>query len=222
MAKLTKSRKQRQRLATARKIKKLQKSGLISSNINPYKKPSQITLNKLSKYKGVISGKQEAVRVSSAKKAKEYRDRIGEGGSGRTVIVPREKGERFRVTKGDKITSTRKQYGQTIHKTIGDKFTPPKAGERAYYTLPTRKRGLGKLKRKTFASFDEMLFYLNQYEINFEDIEDYIEVEKTREGSALDRRVRREYTAARNRLRKKRKKKKSVKKKSRKKSGKRK
>lgn len=206
MAKSSKKRSLRQREITARKIRKLQSAGLISKNINPNKKPSTLTLNKFHKYREVLSGKKAAFRVSTAAKAKELRDKIGEGGIGRTVIVPREKGEKFHVGKDDKITSTRNQYGQKIHKVVGDKFAPPKPGERVYYTLPRRKRGLGQLKRRTFASFDEMLFYLTKYEIEFEDIEDYIETERVKEGSRTQKRVQQEYNAAREKLRKKRRK----------------
>ena len=204
MAKSSRSKRSGQRAITAGKIKKLQRAGLISAKIDPYKKPSTITLNKISKYRSVISGKQAAVRLSSSKKAAELRKRIGEGGAGRVVIVSREKGEKFTVTKKDEIHSTRNQYGQKIHKTIGDKFSPPKAGEKVYYTLPRRKRGLGQLKRRTFASFDELLFYLTKYEVNFDEIEDYIEVEKFKDGSRKQKQVQREYNEARAKLLKKR------------------
>jgi hypothetical protein len=199
-----------QRRITSRKVQKLQRAGLISSKIDPNSKPSKQTLAKLYKYRSVISGKEAAVRLDTAKSAKEFRDRIGQGGAGRVVIIPREKGEKFKVKDGQ-IVSTRTQYGQKIEKTIGDKFSAPRPGEKVYYTLPSRKRGLGSLKRRTFASFDEMLFYLTTYEINFEDIEDYIEVERTKPGSTLDKRVRSEYLTARNKLRKKRKKKRAKK-----------
>lgn len=205
MAKTSKSRVTAQRKITARKIEKLQRAGLISAKLDPYAKPSQFTLNKISKYKAVISGKAAAVQLSSAAKAKEFRNRIGEGGQGKVVVISREKGEKFSV-KDDKIKSIRTQYGQRIEKTIGEKFYAPRPGEKVYYTLPQRKRGLGTLKRRTFASFDEMLFYLTKYEIDFEDIEDYIEEERVKPGSATEKRVRSEYLEARNKLRKKRKK----------------
>jgi len=202
----SKSRGRGQRAITRGKIRKLQKAGLLSDKINPNARPSDYVKQQLYKYNSVISGKQAAVRLSSAKKAAELRSKIGEGGRGRVVIVPREKGEKFRVVSGDKIVSRRKQYGQTIEKTIGDKFSAPRAGEKIYYTIPRRKRGLGSLKRHTFSSFDEMLFYLQKYEIEFDDIEDYIEVERFTEGSRRQRQHQKEYNAAVRRLKNKRKK----------------
>jgi hypothetical protein len=185
-----------QRAITRGKIRKLQRAGLLSKDLDVNRKPSKYVLSQLYKYKSVISGKQAALKVSSAKKAADLRNKIGEGGRGRIVIVPREKGERFRVTKTDEIKSTRKAYGQTIEKTIGDKFTAPRPGEKVYYTIPRRKRGLGNLKRRTFASFDELLFYLSKYEIEFDDVEKYIEVERFAEGSRRQKQHQKEYTAA--------------------------
>lgn len=199
----TTKRRAGQREITRRKIVKLQKAGLLSSKINPDARPSKFILSKFDKYKGVLSGRQAAVKISSSAKAKELRGRLGEGGQGKIVIVPREKGEKFRVV-GDTIKSTRVQYGQRIEKTIGDKFTAPKAGEKIYYTIPRRKRGLGQLRRHTFASFDELLFYLSKYEIEFDDIEDYIEVERFADGSQRQIQHQREYDVARAKLIKRR------------------
>jgi hypothetical protein len=199
------SSRQATRRITAQKIRKLQRSGLISKRVDPSAKPSARVLSKLYKFRSVISGKEAAVRLSSAGKAKALRDKIGAGGAGRVVIVPRERGERFRVSAKDEIKSTRKAYGQIVEKTIGDKFTPPRQGEKIYYTIPRRKRGLGKLKRHTFASFDELLFYLEKYEIEFDDIEDFIEVERFSEGSRRQREFQREYSSAVRKLKRKRK-----------------
>jgi hypothetical protein len=207
MAKSIRKSRYSQRAMTSGKIKKLQRAGLLSDRIDPDTKPSKYVVNQLYKYRGVLSGRQAAVKVSSAAKASELRSRIGEGGTGRVVIVPREKGERFKVSKTDEIKSTRRAYGQTIHKTIGEKFTAPKPGQRLYYTIPRRKRGLGELKRHTFASFDEMLFYLEKYEIDFDDIEQYIEVERFSEGSRRERQFKREYNEAVRKLKNKRKRK---------------
>ena len=198
MATSTKKLSGGQRAITRGKIRKLQRAGLLSAKINANKKPSKYVLSQLYRFRGLTAPRPSvaAVRVSSARKAAEYRNKIGAGGRGRVVVIPREKGEKFHVTSKDEIKSTRQAYGQTISKTIGDKFLPPKEGERVYYTLPRRKRGLGSLKRRTFASFDEMLFYLTKYEIDFEDIEDYIEVERVREGSPTAKRVADEYNSA--------------------------
>jgi hypothetical protein len=194
-----------QRAITRGKIRKLQRVGLLSENVNANRKPSKFVLSKLYKYRSVISGKAAAVKLSSSSKAAELRNKIGEGGSGRIVVVRREKGERFSVTKDDTIKSIRKAYGQRIEKTIGDKFTAPKPCEKLYYTIPRRKRGLGELKRHTFASFDELLFYLQKYEIDFDDIENFIEVERFAAGSRRERQHKREYNAAVRKLKRSRK-----------------
>jgi hypothetical protein len=195
-----------QRAITRGKIRKLQKAGLLSSKVNANAPPSNYVKSQLYKYRGVIVGKQSALKVSSAAKAAEYRNRIGEGGQGRVVVVRREKGERFRVTKTDEIKSTREAFGQTIEKTIGDKFTPPKPGEKLYYTIPRRKRGLGGIKRRTFSSFDEMLFYFSKYDIDFDEVEQYIEVERFTSGSRRERQFKREYNTAVRKLKRNRKK----------------
>jgi hypothetical protein len=203
-----------QRAITRGKIKKLQRAGLVSARIDADKPPSKLLKAKFYKYRSILSGKSAAVKVSSAAKARELRGKIGYGGEGRAVIVPREKGERFKVGKNDTITSTRKAYGATIEKKIlGDKFAPPRAGEKLYYTIPKRRRGTASIKRTTFSSFDEMLYYLEKYEINFDDVEDYIEVERFKEGSRRERQERGEYLKARRRLQKKRAKSKSKKRK---------
>lgn len=194
-----------QRAITRGKIRKLQRAGLLSSKVNVNRKPSKYILSQLYKYKSVISGKEAALKISSSAKAQEYRNRIGYGGRGKIVVIPKERGERFRVTKTDEIKSTRKAYGEVINKTIGDKFTPPKPGERLYYTIPRRKRGLGSLKRHTFASFDELLFYISKYDIEFDEIEKFIEVERFAAGSRRERQFKREYATAVRKLKRNRK-----------------
>lgn len=167
-----------QRAITRGKIRKLQRAGLLSDKINASKKPNAFVKAKLYKYRRVLSGKDAAVKVSTTEKAEDYRRRIGAGGQGKTVIIPREKGERFSVTKKDEIKSTRTARGEKIHKSIGTKLRKPKPGEQLYYTIPKRTRGAGELKRRTFASYDEFEFYLDKYEIDFADLQDYIEVER--------------------------------------------
>jgi len=187
--------------ATQRKIRKLQRAGILSPKIDPTKKPSKYVLAKFDKYRGVLSGRQAAVRLSSEKKAAEYRRKIGEGGQGKTVLITREKGERFRVV-DDTIKSKRTAYGQTIDKVVGDKFDRPKTGEKVYYTLPRQSKGKI-FKRRTFASYDELLFFLNSSSGNgysFDDLKTYIEVERFKEGSRNAKRVQKEYNSARSKL----------------------
>lgn len=163
------------------KVARLKKAGYLK-NVDPSSKPTPAVFAAFSKHKDILTGRAAVIKAPTADKAAEIRKRLGLKGSGKTVIVPREKGERFNVTRSGEIHSTRHVYGQTVHKTIGHRVTKPKPGTKAYYTIPRRKRGLGTLKRTTFSSFDEMLFYLNKYEIDFEDVEDYIEVEEFAKG----------------------------------------
>lgn len=170
------------------KVARLQKAGLLK-NVDPSKKPTSAVFAQFSKHKDILTGQAAIVKAPSKAKARELRKKLGVKGSGDTLIIPREKGERFRVTRKGEIKSTRHVYGQTVHKTIGTRVSVPKAGGKAYYTLPRRKRGQGYLKRTTFSSFDELLFYLNKYEIDFEDVEDYIEVEEFKTGGRRDKQM---------------------------------
>ena len=86
-----------QRAITRAKVRKLQRAGLLSSKIDANAKPSKFVLSKLYKYRSLISGKQAAVKLASADAAAALRNKVGEGGERKVVIVPREKGEKFFV-----------------------------------------------------------------------------------------------------------------------------
>jgi hypothetical protein len=188
-----KTRSSQQRREYKAKIKKLQDAGLIGK-VDTRKHASPATKRILEKYKGFLAGRESAVNAPDAKTARELRRKFGFKGKGKTVIIPRERGERFRISKKGELTSERPnpiEPKTKIKKTFGEKTTsPPGPGERLYYTLPERRRGGTRLRRVTFASFDEMLYFLNNYDINFEDVEDYIEIEKVTVSSARDRSLR--------------------------------
>src|SRR5215469_8446857 len=158
----SKRRSASQRATTARKIRKLQKAGLLSEKIDPNKAPSTFVKNKIYKYQSVIAGNAAAVKLSSSKKAQEVRRKIGIGGEGKVAVIAREKGEKFRVLAGDKIKSHRvvdtPQGKKTIDKDISLDFAsinrPNRPGEQRYFTLPRRFRGSGVFSRRTFASLD--------------------------------------------------------------------
>lgn len=190
MAKRVRRKNQRQTYFS--NIKKLQRAGLIG-DVDLRKKATPATIRKIEKYRSYLHGKAQAVRAPDKATAARLRKTLGLKGSGKTIIVPKEKGERFTFQKStNEIVSTRKGYveGETIKKTLSKGF-PAKpeegSGKRLYYTIPERTRGAGKLKRKTFGSFDEMLYYLGKYDVNFEDIEDRIEIEEVRTGSRKDK-----------------------------------
>ena len=163
------------------KIVKLQKAGLIG-DIDLRKKATPAIKRKLEKYAGFLIGKESVVKAKTAKDARELRRKFGLKGDGKSIVIPREKGERLKIDAKGQITSIRPNPAnpkEKIKKTIGEKLGAVKRGEgNVYYTLPTRKRGLGTLKRKTFANFDELLFYLKAYDIDLTDVEDYIEIEE--------------------------------------------
>lgn len=183
-----------QRNFTKKKVEKLQRAGLLGDV--DFRKPLPKTvIDRLHKYNSLITGKATAVKAPSVKEAARLRKTLGLKGSGRTIVVPKEKKEKYTYQKSTgEIVSTRPGYnqGETIKKTLGPKFVAkpePGSGKRLYYTIPERTRGSGRLKRKTFSSFDEFLFYLSAYDINFEDIEERLEVEEVRDNSAKDKRL---------------------------------
>lgn len=175
-----------------RNVEKLQRAGLIGA-VDFRKKATPAIIRRLEKYKSVISGKSAAVKAPDLATAVKLRKTLGLQGSGKTIIVPKEKGETYSLKKSTgEIVSTRKGYnpGEKITKTLGSKFPAkpaPGSNKRLYYTIPARTRGAGKLKRKTFGSFDEMLYYLSKYEVEFEDIEDRIEIEEITKGGRSDK-----------------------------------
>jgi hypothetical protein len=175
------------------KVERLQKAGLIGK-VDKRKHASPEIQKQISKYSGYLSGKESAVEAPDAKTARALRRKFGFKGKGKTVIIPREKGERFTISKKGELSSVRPnplEKGTRLKKVFGEKtISPPQANERLYYTLPERRRGGTRIRRVTFASFDEMLFFLNNYDINFEDVEDYIEIEKVVIGSSRDKGLR--------------------------------
>jgi len=181
-----------QRDNTKANIKKLQAAGLLGP-VDLRKKISPDVIRRMDKYRAVLTGKAAVVKAPDLATARKLRKTLGLTGSGKSIVVPKEKGETYRLRKSTgEIVSTRKGYneGEIIHKTLGGKFPTkpaPSSGKRLYYTIPERQRGLGKLKRHTFGSFDEMLYYMSKYEIDFEDIEDRIEIEEVSTGSRKDK-----------------------------------
>lgn len=196
-----------QRAITRGKIRKLQRAGLLSREVNPNKPPSRYVKSQLYRYRGVIVGKQAAVKVSSSEKAAQLRERLDATGRGKTIVLPRQKGQRFRVTRGDVIKSTIEEFGQRVETTVGEKFgAPPQPGERVYYVLPRRRRGQEHLRRTVFSSFAEMMKSLESYHIDVNDVKDYIEVVRTKPGSRRADELERKHTEQFKQYRKRRRK----------------
>lgn len=175
-----------------RKVRKLQSKGLIG-DVDLRKKPSPAIHKQLEKYRDVLTGKATAVKVPDRARARELRSDLNARGRGNVVVVPKEsKTERITYSRREgKIIGKRPGYrdGETIKRTYGERLKARPVNAKAYYILPERRRGLGKLKRKVFASFDELLYYLNSYDINFEDVEDIIEIEEVERNSVADEKI---------------------------------
>jgi hypothetical protein len=181
-----------QRAIYKKNVQKLQRAGLLG-DVDLRKKPTPAITRRLDKYHAVLVGKSAVVQAPDLATARRLRKTLGLTGSGKTVVIPREKGERYAFKKStSEIVSTRKGYNQdeTIRKTVSKGFPakpPPGSDKRLYYTIPARTRGAGRLKRKTFSSFDEMLYYISKYDVRFEDIEDRIEIEEITKHGATDK-----------------------------------
>jgi hypothetical protein len=207
-----------QRSIFKKNVQKLQRAGLIGK-VDFRKKADAATIRRLEKYRSVLVGKSAVVKAPDLATAVRLRKTLGLKGSGKTLVIPKEKGEQYKYQKSTgEITSSRSGYlpGEKIKKTLGRQFPAapePHSGKRLYYTIPERTRGVGRIKRKTFSSFDEMLFYLSKYEINFEDIENRIEVEEVSSGSRKDKIRQNKIHEERERGRKRAKRKRSKKKK---------
>jgi hypothetical protein len=181
-----------QRSIFKKNVEKLQRAGLIG-DVDFRKKATPAIIRRIEKYKSVIAGHAAAVQAPDLATARRLRKTLGLQGTGKTVVIPKEKGERYKYQKSTgEIVSERKGYnpGEKIKKTISKQFPskpPPGSDKRLYYTIPERTRGAGKLKRRTFGTFDEMLYYMSKYDVRFEDIEDHIEIEEIQKGGRSDK-----------------------------------
>jgi hypothetical protein len=198
----SKSRRSAQRQFYVRRVKKLQRAGLLGP-VDTRKKAPRRVIAAFEKYRDVLSGRSQAVKAPDAKAARDIRKKFKLRGRGKTVVIPREKKERYTITKKAELRSQRPGFkpGETIKKVIGRREQlAPLPGEKTYYTIPERTRGAGKLKRRTFSTFDELLYYLDKYDTNFEDIEEYLEVEHvsetSRKGKRIAKKIARERKAA--------------------------
>ncbi len=178
---------------TRRNIVRLQKMGLMHK-VDLRRKPDKKTARKLRDFADLLSGKATALKIPKGQK-KGLRDKVKVRGD--YAIIPKQKGEKIKFTKGGEIISTRslgsskitKRWNQNVEK------VPEIKGARTYYTIPMA-RGKKKVERRTFSKFDELLSFMAAYEFKFEDWEKYIEVETVEAGSAkakkLSKRVKRE------------------------------
>lgn len=181
------------------RVKKLQTAGLLGK-IDLRKAHDPKARRAILKYADYLSGTASAIKVKTEAQARELRKKYKALGTGSTVVIPKEKTEKVRINAKGEIISTRKNPipGRgDIKKVKGSReVRAPKEGEQIYYTIPEHRRGLGKVVRHTFSNFDDMLEYLSKYDINFDDIEDFIETEyvkpASRKKTRLDKKISRE------------------------------
>src|SRR5437879_5948823 len=119
-----------QRAFYKKNVQKLQRAGLLGPVDFRKKAPPEV-IKRIEKYRTVISGKASVVKAPDLATARKLRKTLGLSGTGKTLVIPREKGERYSLKKSTgEIVSTRKGYGdgETIKKTLGTKFPahPPK------------------------------------------------------------------------------------------------
>lgn len=161
-----------------KKVAKLQKAGLLGKvNLRLSRDPK--ARRAIIKYKDYLSGKSAAVKAPNAATARKLSSDLEVSRKGNVLFIPREpKEHNFRITKSGELKSTRPNpLGGNITRAVGKRAKPPKPGERVYYTIRERRRGLGTIKRTTFANFDDLLEYLSAYDLNWEDVEPYFETE---------------------------------------------
>lgn len=178
------------------KVAKLQRAGLLDK-VDLRKSRDPKARRAILKYDDFLSGRAAAIKTDKST-AKQIRQKFGAKGKGDIVILPKEKHERIKINrKGEVVSQRPNPLGGTIHKIKGKReLSAPEKNEKLYYTIPERKRGLGTLSRHTFSNFDDLLYYLSKYEIDFDDIEPFIETEYVTEGGrksrALGERITRE------------------------------
>lgn len=199
--------KRREQASQARyraNVARLQKAGLLDK-VNTKIKRDPKAQRAIIRYRDYLAGKQSAIKTEHAK---DLAKKFGFKKRGNVVLIPRVKHERITVTKktGEVVTRYPNPLDKTktVKRVYGQKgLTPPKPGEKLYYTIRERARGLGRLKRRTFSSFDDLLEYLKAYDYNWDDVEPYIETESVSGGQAAqyDETIRRERRAGHERWR---------------------
>jgi len=164
-------------------IVRLQRAGLLDK-VNLRLKRDPKAQRAIIKYRQYLLGHVAAVKTDHAK---DVAKKFGYAKRGNTVMIPRAKHERISVNKSGEIVSKYPNpldKNKTITRKTGAKLRAPKAGEKVYYTIRERRRGLGTLKRTTFAKFDDLLEYLAAYDIDWDNVEPFFETEIVSGGDA--------------------------------------
>lgn len=153
-------------------LKRLRDLGLYSGDLR--KKPTKYALAKIDKFDAVLKGKATVVKPRNAKRFKNIFETVG-----KSVIVPKRKGERISVDKSGEIVSIRKSgkrviraRGQTLKR--DDVLARPAANRNVQYAVPFNGHN-GETNWFRFPDFDELKKFMAGYD--YKDWRDYVVVE---------------------------------------------
>lgn len=136
-----------------RAIKKLRELGIIKADLR--KAPTRATKAALKKYADVLAGKAVLVRPKNPASYKKIFRVFG-----KTVIVPRRKGEKITVNKAGEIQGVRKVGKRKVRSTFKHVLVPeksqPKWKPRVVYALPVQRGGSGTVEWYRWKSWDQM------------------------------------------------------------------
>jgi hypothetical protein len=167
-------------------VAKLKAKGLVSKNKDARKQaPTRYMLNQVAKYRDVLSGKAQVVKVASRKEAKEY-DALYRT-KGKAVVLPvSAKGERARYNpKTHEITSTYSRGEQRVTRhwpktpLVEGTGELPRGGN-VIYTIPFQGRGV--FRTNDLADLYSMMRDL--IASGWENVKQYVIVETIQNGRA--------------------------------------
>lgn len=183
-------------------LKKLRELGLYTGDLR--KKPTKSALSKIKKYDDVLSGKAVVVQPKNPARFKNIFEVRG-----KSVIVPRRKGERISIDKKTgEIVSKRKVGKRTVTARgrqikRGQKIEQPAIGRRVQYAIPFNASG-GGVNWFRFPDWEELQKFMAGYDyknwadyVIEEDIEDELDDEELEEKLQKQLRARKRKRAAR-------------------------
>lgn len=182
MASHNRSRSKTQVVRDKRQLRKLRDSGLFKGRIDLRKASSKSAKRAIIKFGDVLSGKAAAVRPANPK---DYSDRFEV--IGKTVIIPKRKGEKIGISKTGKITRIRKVGKRTVKSTITsvkpERGIPrPSPGKQVVYRVPFKRgRGPEQVVDWRRFSYDGLIKFFSEYLTDmskFDDWAKFIEVEE--------------------------------------------
>ena len=176
---------QRSRAARAertRQLIKLRSIGLVSKKANL--KSPKVRAGLFVKYRDVIQRKAAVVTVPKALQPKTLKKSFRV--SGVKVVIPHAKGERVRVEKTGRITSTRKIKGEKVKRILsfGTEKHKARKGKKLIYAVPFTGG-----QRVRNDSLEELQVFMARYEFpkgNYNNWRDYMEIEEVDAGDDID------------------------------------